>query len=301
MQEAESSQQKLHSSVEQLLQNDIGLTARMRHLEQEVSGASRHEDRISNTISSKVSNSQENHLPPSIDTDPIGFAFEEDLNSSRVYQNSTLHHRHSETSITTSALFSTALSVFSHLSLAQVSNISFYVLPVYARDLYNDRWYTFGDTRVETTSIGRSRWPTGQASSSQNTIRQSQGHNDSNSKDTEWPLKQGGEPLSATKSLQTSRLSQRISSSLPRSIAIWRKRRITAPRNQVFPEEAYLYDPPISQSVKLSTKTGDNVDDDEEVDLTVDASLVWRNLGAYRAVDTTSFSPPTNDGAQETT
>lgn len=78
----------------------------------------------------------------------ISFSFEEDLQSSRVYRKAS--YSHSQTSLTSSARFSTALSVFSGFTLAQVSSISVFALPVYPEDLHNSQWYTFGDAGVGT-------------------------------------------------------------------------------------------------------------------------------------------------------
>lgn len=55
------------------------------------------------------------------------------LESSRVY--TKIARRHSTTSMTSNSLRNAALSVFSKLSLAQVSNIALYTLPVSATDL----------------------------------------------------------------------------------------------------------------------------------------------------------------------
>ncbi|KIM97029.1 hypothetical protein OIDMADRAFT_105875 [Oidiodendron maius Zn] len=71
------------------------------------------------------------------------FTFEDDLESSRVYNRAI--YRYSQLSITSTALYSTALSIFSKLSLSQVSSISFYALPVYAFDLSNSNLYVFGE------------------------------------------------------------------------------------------------------------------------------------------------------------
>jgi hypothetical protein len=70
------------------------------------------------------------------------YAFQDDLDSSRVYNRAI--YRHSQISLTSTALYTTAISVFSKLSLSQVSNISFYALPICAVDLINSECYVFG-------------------------------------------------------------------------------------------------------------------------------------------------------------
>ena len=74
---------------------------------------------------------------------PASFAFEPELQVSRVYRKLELlgSDGHSETSITTSARQSTAASIFSKLSLADISNLSQYSLPILIQEIGNNRWY----------------------------------------------------------------------------------------------------------------------------------------------------------------
>lgn len=80
--------------------------------------------------------------PASVIRNSHGFAFEEDLQRSKVYRD--LYHLSDACSIS-SAHRSTALSINSALSLADVSNISVFALPILATDISNSSWYTFGD------------------------------------------------------------------------------------------------------------------------------------------------------------
>ena len=98
------------------------------------------------TITTRTSRSLLSRLSPSTITKSITSSFENDLQSSRVYRKASCNH--SQTSLTSSARFHTALSVFSGFTLAQVSTISVFALPVYPEDLYNSQWYTFGDARA---------------------------------------------------------------------------------------------------------------------------------------------------------
>lgn len=74
------------------------------------------------------------------------FTFEEDLEASRVYTRTQLYKE--DVSFTTSAVRTHAWSVFSGLSLAEVSVISVIALPIYADDISNSRWYTFGEAWI---------------------------------------------------------------------------------------------------------------------------------------------------------
>ena len=67
---------------------------------------------------------------------------EEDLKATRVYRKAK--YRFSTSSLSSSILHDAALSVFSKLSLAEVSYVSVYALPVYSQDLSNSIRYQFG-------------------------------------------------------------------------------------------------------------------------------------------------------------
>ncbi|KAI0421682.1 hypothetical protein F5X98DRAFT_329061 [Xylaria grammica] len=146
MQEAQSCTQKLRVLVEQILESNRGLAERIGSLEREGSIISRaRSDMIPADNAStmrRVSATRGNKLEPG-DMLVKRFAFEQDLESSRAYAEAV--YRHSQLSVTSTALYTTALSVFSKLSLSQVSSISFYALPVYATDLHNSELYVFGE------------------------------------------------------------------------------------------------------------------------------------------------------------
>ncbi|RKL36722.1 hypothetical protein BFJ72_g8271 [Fusarium proliferatum] len=141
MKEAQSSTRHLCALVEELLQSNQDLASRIRGLEREGSiiAESRRDD-VSTFRQTRGSKSVS-----FIDTQAsaIKFTFDQDLQASRVYNRAI--GRQSMTSLTSTALYTTALSLFSNLSLSQVSNISFYALPVYSNDLSNSDCYVFGE------------------------------------------------------------------------------------------------------------------------------------------------------------
>ena len=142
MQEAESSTRRLCLLVEEVVRSNSELADRIRGLEREGSVIAK-----STAVGDEVSTICPNRNAEAvsyIDTSEsaLQFTFEHDLQASHVY-NRTIN-RHSLASFTSTALYTTALSVFSNLSLSQVSNISFYALPVYALDLSNSSCYIFG-------------------------------------------------------------------------------------------------------------------------------------------------------------
>lgn len=141
MKEAQSSTRHLCTLVEELLQSNHDLASRIRGLEREGSiiAESRRDD-VSTFRQTRGSKSIS-----FIDTQAsaIKFTFDQDLQASRVYNRAI--GRQSMASLTSTALYTTALSLFSNLSLSQVSNISFYALPVYYNDLSNSDCYVFGE------------------------------------------------------------------------------------------------------------------------------------------------------------
>jgi hypothetical protein len=71
------------------------------------------------------------------------FTFDSELQTSRVYRRLQLldSDSHSETSATTSTRQRAAASIFSALSLADISNLSQYSLPIFIKEISNSRWY----------------------------------------------------------------------------------------------------------------------------------------------------------------
>lgn len=148
-QEAENSNRKLCALVKQALETNQDLKARIKRLEHEGSIHSDAASRIGASDDSSIT--RETTVPTcspllGMDKVPPRFTFEQDLAGSRVYNKPV--NRYSLSSLTSSILYTTALSIFSKLSLSEVSNISFYALPVYAFDLSNSEYYVFGEEGV---------------------------------------------------------------------------------------------------------------------------------------------------------
>ncbi|KAK5626586.1 hypothetical protein RRF57_002301 [Xylaria bambusicola] len=147
MEEAQGCTHKLCTLVEQMLESNRDLSERIRGLEREGSILSKARSDIvpmddgASTI--RQSSTERASMLETGNTLVTRFAFEDDLESSRAYNKAV--YRYSQASITSTALYTTALSVFSKLSLSQVSSISFYALPVCASDLHNSELYVFGE------------------------------------------------------------------------------------------------------------------------------------------------------------
>lgn len=147
MEEAQSSTRQLCALIEQVLESNRDLAERIRGLEREGSIISKAQTQIiqrddASARSEVTENSTQSNLQP---TDRLvkQFAFEDDLQSSRVYNKAI--YGYSQASLTSTALHTTALSVFSKLSLSQVSSISFFALPLYAADVHHRELYGFGE------------------------------------------------------------------------------------------------------------------------------------------------------------
>lgn len=95
-------------------------------------------------------------------TQSIAFAFENDLQSSRVYGRVT--HKHSYISLTSSAGKSRGWSFLSDLTLSEVSNVSVLFLPITKEELYNGYDYQFSHARG-TEAHGRNSYRTCPSSS----------------------------------------------------------------------------------------------------------------------------------------
>ncbi|KAF5589555.1 nicotinamide mononucleotide permease [Fusarium pseudocircinatum] len=127
--------------VEELLQSNQDLASRIRGLERE--GSIIAESRMDDVSTLRQTRGSKTVTFIDTQASAIKFTFDQDLQASRVYNRAVA--RQSMTSLTSTALYTTALSLFSNLSLSQVSNISFYALPIYCNDLSNSDCYVFGE------------------------------------------------------------------------------------------------------------------------------------------------------------
>jgi len=141
--------------VEQLLQSNNDISKRLWTLEnkseaQSVSTTFKNGSRVDvvggGRDDSEVARVQSTSLKAyniSRDLPSPGFhhPFEFDLNTSRVYKR-TLPYE-CDVSFRSSAVRSHAWSVFSGLSLSQISAISAIALPIYSFDIFNREWYEF--------------------------------------------------------------------------------------------------------------------------------------------------------------
>jgi hypothetical protein len=155
--EAEQSRETLQSLVEQLLKSNHDISLRLQNIEENLETRSvltycyrngsmsevpeeelQAESASQQSDLDKVHCKECNPSDPDFTDDQIGFHV--DLGASRVYRRT--EHYKSDVSFTSSAIRTHAWSVFSGLSLSEVSVISAIALPVYLDEIYNGSWYT---------------------------------------------------------------------------------------------------------------------------------------------------------------
>lgn len=151
--EASRSQQSLQSLVEQLLQSNQELSKRLRTMEdvfdarsmitKKFSGHSILSGRDDETIrTARSAHKRDISIIETIQR----FTFDEDLESSRAYKRAK--HDSCDHSFVSSTIRTSAWSIFSGLSLADISVVSVVALPLYPGDIKNKEHYTFGDAGV---------------------------------------------------------------------------------------------------------------------------------------------------------
>jgi hypothetical protein len=154
--EAARSQASLEILVEQLLQTNRGLCKRMRNLEDTFDARTIRTNSQSDALSlmshgdtatiTSVRRRKRNRISM-LEPFRIRFAFDDDLESSRVYSRVMLEDS-CDRSFNSSAVRTNAWSVFSGLSLADISVVSVVALPIYASDIRNQEHYLFGDVQA---------------------------------------------------------------------------------------------------------------------------------------------------------
>ncbi|PMD40475.1 hypothetical protein L207DRAFT_565925 [Hyaloscypha variabilis F] len=163
--EAEQSRETLQSLVEQLLKSNHDISLRFQSIEENLETRSvltycyRNgsmpevpEEELQAESASQQSDLDKVHCkvcnPPDPDFTDDQIGFHVDLGASRVYRRT--EHYKSDVSFTSSAIRTHAWSVFSGLSLSEVSVISAIALPLYLDEIYNSSWYTLGRVSNDT-------------------------------------------------------------------------------------------------------------------------------------------------------
>lgn len=138
-QEVESSTQRLCILIEQVVATNRDISTRLCRLETQSSRRP-----IEDNLSLITAEHGDADARRSIQYHATGLSssFERFLHTSRAYGH--CHFQHSETSLTSSDRRTNAFSTFTSLSLADISDISVFSLPIYASDISNSNWYTFG-------------------------------------------------------------------------------------------------------------------------------------------------------------
>jgi hypothetical protein len=144
---------RLCGLIEQLCMSDNDLFRRLSRLEDSrthITGPSNVRtifndgtDENDNATIRPAATASRNPLEAVNESAMTSFAFDSTLAESRVYSRINLIHSdtHSETSLTSSARRTMAISVFSAMSLAEISNLSMYSLPICVQEISNGTWY----------------------------------------------------------------------------------------------------------------------------------------------------------------
>lgn len=157
--EAKQSQDALQKVVEQIFESDPDLSKRRRNLEESCEAQSTLTRCFRNGSSTGLAEEDVANnpafTPDGLDLGETSFdgfdfqfttiqlPFEDDLKTSRVYSRTQVYE--SDVSFTSSAARTHAWSIFSGLSLAEVSVISAIALPLYSHEISNSQWYVFGE------------------------------------------------------------------------------------------------------------------------------------------------------------
>jgi hypothetical protein len=158
--EAEKTRGTLQNLVEQLLESNQDISSRLRNLEdtcESQSTVTRCFRNGSNTELAEKDGGQAVAITPgrlvsddsnygriNFPVNAFRFTFENDLETSRVYNRTQIYEP--DVSFTSSAVRTHAWSIFSGLSLAEVSIISAVALPLYSHEISNSQWYNFGES-----------------------------------------------------------------------------------------------------------------------------------------------------------
>jgi hypothetical protein len=155
--EAEKSQKTLQSMVEQLLESHEDLSRRLRSIEDICesksiltkcfrNGTSQDDDIESATI--VPGDGVLHHYDTAFfgfERTTIQFTFENELESSRVYRRTKAYEQ--DVSFTSSAIRTHAWSIFTGMSLAEISIVSTIALPLFSHEISNSQWYHFGTSQ----------------------------------------------------------------------------------------------------------------------------------------------------------
>ncbi|KAJ4345919.1 uncharacterized protein N0V89_012055 [Didymosphaeria variabile] len=151
--DANRSQSSLESMIERLLQDNQRLGKRLRNLEDTFDAMSIvTRDMDNSSLAPEADNATITSSRPSasnrvsiLEAVKVRFAFDEDLQSSRVYR--TMQNRNCDHSMVSSVIRTQTWSIFSGLSLADISVISVIALPLYPEDVRgHSEYYQFGQT-----------------------------------------------------------------------------------------------------------------------------------------------------------
>ncbi|KAG8525604.1 uncharacterized protein KY384_009248 [Bacidia gigantensis] len=159
MTDTETAVNRLCGLVEQILSSNLDMSRRLRTLDER--GASHgstalldHCDEASLTFD-EIATPALAKQPQTVERSQFGFAFEEDLLESRVYQKPSFND--SRYSFVSSAARTTATSVLSAYSLSEISNVAILAVPIYAYEIHNSGRYAWESSTTSGTLSSQSQ------------------------------------------------------------------------------------------------------------------------------------------------
>ncbi|KAH7116422.1 hypothetical protein EDB81DRAFT_862150 [Dactylonectria macrodidyma] len=141
---AENNQQQLISTVEMLLERNHDLSKRLRGIESTFNTTSQHQATSQFIVST---DSLAPHTASPKRSSLVEFEFERDLKASHVYRQAKKDTM--DFSVRSSVARTHAWSIFSGISLSNISEISVLALPLYAEDIANPQHYDFRHETVQ--------------------------------------------------------------------------------------------------------------------------------------------------------
>jgi hypothetical protein len=148
--EAEQSQATLQGLIKELLRSNQQISSRLQNIEDSLETGSILTNCFRNgTLDESTEDSDpedlyraeaDRHIRRNLPKDSSQAGFHDDLGTSRVYRRTERYE--SDISFTSSAVRTHAWSIFSGLSLSEVSIISAIALPLFLEEISNRQWYT---------------------------------------------------------------------------------------------------------------------------------------------------------------
>ena len=149
VEQAQSSSKKLSTQVQQVLESNQDIQARIASTRAQsiIPGSGEGSSNVvatmndeNSTVRRPTARVEDNNVGVKVQNPYFGFTFDNDLYASRVYRRSM--RKPSRDSSTSSAIFSVGWSFLSGLSLGEISHVTVLALPISREELWNPEHYS---------------------------------------------------------------------------------------------------------------------------------------------------------------